>query len=670
MSQPMVVLSESSNNNNNNISKSNNQQNQSAAAAAAAAAVTTSADPILGLQQTVTTREGNIKVFKNANYNDTLINHYDPDHPRSSKRRCSFPWTQQQQQQPTAAASSYNNRDCYDQITSDDCPSNHLLRHDWFYEIPSICSPSSTFSAPEIVLDSYDNTNHRDGNPDNIVVIGNTTTTTSSNSSLHEYHAECQVLEQQLQQVKRRFQTAAAQCAEATNNYNNNNSNNNFTQSWEVEERTAQDEFCEARSACNPYEILGETRYGGLNHGLFLNRSAIKLANMDAALNFGLTQSLPTLGLNVAAAATTAVATASSEESFYFVDLCAAPGGFSEYILRRFCHSITSGISRRGCRGFGMSLVGENDQGHGTPWKLTQGPLLLGGSHGCLTGVHYTIDQGADGTGDIFQWQNIQSLQQKIMATQYHPECPSLVEPAVRGRVHLVVADGGVDAQRDVDHPECMTQKLVVCQAAAAMSLLRPKGSFVLKLLGCQTTSGVLQCVMQELYDSFECLKVLKPVSSRPASAERYLICIGYRGGSVLPQIQSQPNILPFDGPKWMSRVLLGQIQVKPKLAMFLARVDHDMLQLNLKACFAILSFLEAKTMRLSSSFVNNNKNLVSAAQSKMDEDEDDEAWIQEAYHSYDNGEKNSSAHYNGYDSQMDRRKINIEEFRGAWKLF
>lgn len=70
------------------------------------------------------------------------------------------------------------------------------------------------------------------------------------------------------------------------------------------------------------FEILGEgKRHHGLNQRMFMNRSAIKLANVDALLDFRLTVQPMT----------------QSNETFGFVDLCGAPGGFSEYIMYRCC---------------------------------------------------------------------------------------------------------------------------------------------------------------------------------------------------------------------------------------------------------------------------------------------------------------------------------------------
>ena len=106
-------------------------------------------------------------------------------------------------------------------------------------------------------------------------------------------------LETQLHQIKRRLWPTAIECAAA------------MKSKTHTEVYSTRDAFEEARRMCNPFEELGEGRRGGLNK-LFVNRSAVKLANLDAMLGFILTPSY-VYGMQ--------------NEKFEFADLCGAPGG-------------------------------------------------------------------------------------------------------------------------------------------------------------------------------------------------------------------------------------------------------------------------------------------------------------------------------------------------------
>ena len=67
----------------------------------------------------------------------------------------------------------------------------------------------------------------------------------------------------------------------------------------------------QARDRANPYE--------GVKKEFFLNRAAMKMANIDALFDFCFSQPV---GVG-------------KDELLYFADVCAGPGGFTEYIAWR-----------------------------------------------------------------------------------------------------------------------------------------------------------------------------------------------------------------------------------------------------------------------------------------------------------------------------------------------
>jgi cap1 methyltransferase len=128
---------------------------------------------------------------------------------------------------------------------------------------------------------------------------------------------------------------------------------------------------------------------------------------------------------------------------------------------------------------------------------------------------------------------------------------------------------------------------LIVCEIAAGIYLLQQGGTLIVKMFGFQTAS--VRRAMRSLYDYFEELVALKPISSRPASSERYVVCSGFRGVAH-----------DWDGPRWINSVLLGMTGDQDethysRLDKYLDDVDRDILSLNLKACFSILTCLERK---------------------------------------------------------------------------
>jgi cap1 methyltransferase len=241
-----------------------------------------------------------------------------------------------------------------------------------------------------------------------------------------------------------------------------------------------------------------------------------------------------------------------------------------------------------------MSLAGSNEHGRGISWKLqernTQEHVFHDNGIGEMR-QHYKICYGVDGTGDIQNWENVVSLQEAI----YNDDVAlsrSGVSCTENGKVHLVLADGGFDAQRDVENQEEVAQKLVACEATAALSLLCAGGTMVIKLFGFQTS--VVRSMMRHFYFSFDCIIALKPISSRPASTERYVVCVGFHG---IPA--------GWTGQRWSSDLYLGRPctvssytydsnygNKEAVLFRHLDEFDRDLCMLNLKANVAILSHM------------------------------------------------------------------------------
>ena len=110
-----------------------------------------------------------------------------------------------------------------------------------------------------------------------------------------------------------------------------------------------------------------------------------------------------------------------------------------------------------------------------------------------------------------------------------HNNLHDLVMRAERaGPVQLVTADGSFDCQAEPAEQEKMTHPLHVCEAAAALSILAPDGSLVLKKFTLFESETV--CLLYLLCCVFEHVHVYKPATSKQGNSEVYVIGLNYRG--------------------------------------------------------------------------------------------------------------------------------------------
>lgn len=229
-----------------------------------------------------------------------------------------------------------------------------------------------------------------------------------------------------------------------------------------------------ARFRSNPYETIGSV--------IFLNRAAVKMANIDAVCDFVFTNPKKQNGEEVI----------DKKEILYFADVCAGPGGFSEYILYR-----------RGWRakGFGFTLKGPND------FKLSD----------FYAGPPETFHPyyGTKNDGNIFDPSNLMSLKEHV-----------LQQTEDKG-VHFLMADGGFSVEGQENIQEILSKQLYLCQCLAALMLVRTGGHFVVKLFDVFTRFSI--GLIYIMYRCFDKVCIHKPVTSRPANSERYLICLWKR---------------------------------------------------------------------------------------------------------------------------------------------
>lgn len=119
------------------------------------------------------------------------------------------------------------------------------------------------------------------------------------------------------------------------------------------------------------------------------------------------------------------------------------------------------------------------------------------------------------GDGDLYKVKNI----------EYFAE-----EQLNKRKCELVTADGGVGLTGDDEFSaqEAANAKLFFAEIITAFSVQEKGGTFVMKIYDFYSTVGFQ--LLAILRGHYEKIKMIKPLTSRPANAEKYLICEGFKG--------------------------------------------------------------------------------------------------------------------------------------------
>lgn len=123
------------------------------------------------------------------------------------------------------------------------------------------------------------------------------------------------------------------------------------------------------------------------------------------------------------------------------------------------------------------------------------------------------ISYGKDGTGNLYKLENIKHFAKEV---GYNT-------------VDFITADGGFDFSSNFNNQEEQSFKLIASEVLATLYLQKKKGSFLLKLYDCFNIETI--SIIQILKSCYERLYFIKPLTSRPANSERYILCEGFLGG-------------------------------------------------------------------------------------------------------------------------------------------
>lgn len=128
-------------------------------------------------------------------------------------------------------------------------------------------------------------------------------------------------------------------------------------------------------------------------------------------------------------------------------------------------------------------------------------------------------------------------------------------------RVDLVTADGSFDCQENPDEQETLVASLHYCEVTAALLLLSPGGSLVLKMFTLYEHSSI--CLLYLLNCCFSSVNVFKPATSKAGNSEVYVVCLCYDGKDAVRPLLSK--LIRNYGPDLACREALFPSSVVPE---------------------------------------------------------------------------------------------------------
>jgi len=184
-----------------------------------------------------------------------------------------------------------------------------------------------------------------------------------------------------------------------------------------------------------------------------------------------------------------------NQNSFRSLFIAEGPGGFAEALMKFRQDYYINDVHND--EQWGITLKSNSDKNI-PDWKYKSSKL--------------NIVYGQDDTGNIYNIDNIHHLKNTLGVNS----------------MDLITADGGFDFSSDFNSQEEMSLRLLTCEVYCALVMQRPKGTFVVKVFDIFTPYSLK--LINILSDNYETVKMIKPLTSRPANSEKYLLCSGFKG--------------------------------------------------------------------------------------------------------------------------------------------
>ena len=194
----------------------------------------------------------------------------------------------------------------------------------------------------------------------------------------------------------------------------------------------------------------------------------------------------------------------SNPQRIVSVHIAEGPGGFIEAI--RYIRK-----DQKDDHAFGMTLVKYNKDEY-------KNVNVLGwnkSSHFLFKNPEVCIVNGMDGTGNIYKTENIEYLNNEMKS----------ISP---DGADIITADGGFDFGIEYNFQEQLSCKLIFSQIICALKCQKVSGTFICKFF--DTNLYFTTEMLYLLYTVYETVYIYKPLTSRVANSEKYIICTNFKG--------------------------------------------------------------------------------------------------------------------------------------------
>lgn len=117
---------------------------------------------------------------------------------------------------------------------------------------------------------------------------------------------------------------------------------------------------------------------------------------------------------------------------------------------------------------------------------------------------------GKDNTGNLYNLDNIEYVKEHLGENTQD----------------FITGDGGFDFSHDFNNQEIMSLRLIISEILCAIMLSRNGGCFILKIFDMFYSPTIKTLQILKLF--WKKIYIIKPLTSRPANSEKYILCLNF----------------------------------------------------------------------------------------------------------------------------------------------
>lgn len=178
------------------------------------------------------------------------------------------------------------------------------------------------------------------------------------------------------------------------------------------------------------------------------------------------------------------------------------------------------------------------------------------------TCVGVTLESGDIG---VPTWKRIKEKHPEVIydslldktGNMYHIENIKYIYMKYKNSMHFITADGGFDFSTDYNNQEHSILKLLIIQTFYAIICQKRNGTFIMKMFDITSKASIDILYLLNMF--YEKVSICKPVTSRCANSEKYIICSLFRYTStahLLPYFMNIIHTLQKHNGKYIVSIL------------------------------------------------------------------------------------------------------------------